>query len=300
METINFKNFKWIDIENPDKADIKFLEKKFKFHHLALEDCLSTVQRPKLDEYDDHLFMVFHLPRHIKESRRTINDEIDVFLGKNYLVTLHKKGFKPIDALFKAIQQKDTSIITESPAYLLYELLDKSFDFCFPMTDKIGQRIDLVENLLYRDQSRRTLEEITLLERDIINFRRIVGPQIRVMKDLETLKVKFIGEELELYFDDIVDKIERINELLNSYKEVCEALQRTNESILTQRLNEIIKILTIFSVIMLPLTVITGFYGMNVSGLPLADYKYASELIIVILFGTIVGMLSYFSKKRWL
>ncbi len=301
MQDIKLKNFTWTDIEDTTQLDVDQLSGKHHFHHLALEDCLSTVQRPKLDEYDDdYLFMVFHLPKHIKSSNRTVSEEIDIFLGRNYLITLHKKGIRPIEDLLSEIKNKNTNIITESPAYLLYELLDKVFNSCFPMIDKIGQKLDLLEDQLYEDQSKKTLEQITLLERDIINFRRIIGPQVRVMKDLENIKAKFIGEELDVYYDDIVDKIERVNELLDSYKEVCEALQRTNESILTQRLNEIIKVLTIFSVLMLPLTVITGFYGMNVAGLPLAEYKYASEFITGLLVVAIIGMLAYFKKKRWL
>lgn len=300
MEKIQLENFTWIDIEKPTAQDITFLDENYKFHHLALEDCLSNIQRPKLDQYDNYLFMVFHLPRHVKPVSRTMSEEIDIFLGKNYLITVHENNLRPVNDLMAAVKTGDKNIITKSPAYLLYELFDKSFDYCFPMTDKIGQKLDGIEDRLYKNQTRQTLENITVLERDIINFRRIIMPQIRVMKDLENVKAKYIGEGLDIYFDDVVDKIERINELLDSYKDVCEALQRTNESVLTQKLNEIMKLLTVFSVLMLPLTVITGFYGMNVAGLPISDHKFASEIILGILALVIVAMLVFFRKKDWL
>jgi magnesium transporter len=188
----------------------------------------------------------------------------------------------------------------ESPAYLLYEILEKSFNYCFPMLEKIGQKLDLIEDDLYEDQSRKTLEEISVITQDVINFRRVIKPQRFFVNDLENTDLKFIDDKLDIYFDDIADKIERIWELLDNYKEVCDVLQRTNESILTQRLNEVMKTLTIITVIMLPLTVITGFYGMNIVGLPAAMHKYAAEIIIGIMMVVGFGMLYWFKKRNWL
>lgn len=300
MKQKKFKNYIWLDFEEPKQSDIEYLSNKFHFHHLALEDCLSTLQRPKIDQYNDHLFLVFHLPRFIKDSHRTVSQEIDIFIGKDYIITLHGKMCKPIDQLFEDIDEGNPDILTKNPSLLLYELLDKSFNFCFPMLDKISEKLDYIEDEVYRDQTRSILEKIALAERDIINFRRIINPQRYIIKDLEALKSNFLDKDTELYFGDIADKIERIWDLLDNYKEVSEVLQHTSESILTQRLNEIIKILTIFSVVMLPLTVITGFYGMNIVGLPFADHVMSSEIITGMLILVIVGMLLYFNKRKWL
>lgn len=300
MREKKFKNYIWRDFEEPDQSDIAYLQKHYHFHHLALEDCLSTLQRPKIDRYDDHLFLVFHLPKFLKDSHRTVSQEIDIFIGKNYIITMHGKSCKPIDQLFEEIDEGNPEILTNNPSLLLYELLDKSFNFCFPMLDKISEKLDLIEDEVYHDQSRSILEKIALAERDIINFRRIINPQRYMIRDLEDFKSNFLDEDTDLYYGDIADKIERIWDLLDNYKEVSEVLQHTNESILTQRLNEIIKILTIFSVIMLPLTVITGFYGMNIVGLPFADHRLASEIISGFLVLVIISMLLYFSKRKWL
>ncbi len=302
IRSIELNNYTWLDISDPKDRDMEFLAKKYKFHHLALEDCLSFSQRPKIDEYDGYLFIVFHLPKYIKETFRTVANEIDVFLGKNYLITVHREIIKPLDNLFLQVKRKNNSsqILTGSPAYLLYELLDQVFTSCFPMLDKIGDKLDRIEDELYEDQSRKTLEEISLIELDIINFRRIINPQRYAIKDLEVAKMRHIGENLEVYFDDIVDKIERIWDILNNYKEVSEVLRRTSESIINHRLNEIIKILTIFSVMMLPLTVITGFYGMNIVGLPLASHGLSAEIITGVLALVVVLMLLYFNRRKWL
>lgn len=300
MKKKQFKKYVWLDFEEPSQADIDYLNKHYQFHHLALEDCLSTLQRPKIDKFDDHLFLVFHLPKFLKSSHRTVSQEIDIFIGKDYIITLHGGNCKPIDQLFSEIDEGNKDLLTKNPSLLLYELLDKSFNFCFPMLDKISEKLEGIEDELYHDQSRSILEKIALAERDIINFRRIINPQRYILKDLELVKSSFLDKDTDLYFGDIADKIERIWDLLDNFKEVSEVLQHTNESILTQRLNEIIKILTIFSVIMLPLTVITGFYGMNIVGLPFAGHKLASEIVTAILILVVLGMLFYFSKRKWL
>jgi magnesium transporter len=295
-----FADYKWIDITDLKEQDVEQLTKEYHFHHLAIEDCLSAIQRPKIDIYPDHIFMVFHLPRYLKTTYRTVASEIDVFLGKNYLVTIHQDAVKPIDELFVEVEKENPKILTHSSAYLLYELLDKVFGYCFPMLDRIGEKLDAIEVDLYRNHSRRTLEDISFIELDVINFRRIINPQRYVIKDLEAKKVKLVGEKLDVYFDDIVDKIERIWDILDSYKDVCSVLKSTSESFVTHRLNEIIKILTIFSVLMLPLTVFTGFYGMNIADLPLATHNNASEIMVSILILIVTTMLLFFRKKRWL
>lgn len=302
INKLKFKNFDWINLVNPSQEQIEELTKEFGFHPLSKDDVLSRNQRPKIDDYDDYLFMVFHLPRYIKRDLRTIALEIDVFMGKKFIITVHNGELKPLNNIFFDCQddKKKNEFDGKGPGYLLYHILSQAFDYCFPMLDMVGRKIDQLEDELYLDQSEKTLEEISLITRDIINFRRIINPQRFVIKDLENKKYKFIAESLDIYFDDIVDRIERIWENLENFKEVIEVLQNTNESVIARRLNEIMKTLTIFSVIMLPLTVITGFYGMNVAGLPLAGHKFASELITVLLILVILGMLFYFKKKKWL
>ena len=299
-QEVKFKNFTWINIIEPTNADLDFLTEKYDFHHLAIEDCRLNIQQPKIDDYDDYLFMVFHLPRYIKSSKRTVALELNVFLGKNYLITLHNGDLKPLNKYFEQISKNISQLKYSSPAYLLYEILNTSFNYCFPMLEKISGNLDRVEDELYLDQSRKTLEELSIIAQDIINFRRIIRPQRYFIEDLEEIKTKFIDEDLEFYYEDIADKIDRIWELLDSHKEVVDVLQRTNESLLTQRLNEVMKTLTIISVIMLPLTVITGFYGMNVAGLPFAESRFSTEIVFGFMVLVSVTMLFYFRKRSWL
>jgi len=298
-QEIKFKNFVWINLVNPNKQILDELAKKYSFHPLAIEDCLSNIQQPKIDDYENHLFMVFHLPRYIKRDSRTVSVELDVFLSNNYIVTIHNGELKPFNSLFDEYVDKKRTLSQDSSAYLLYEILNVNFSHCLKMLERIGDKLDRVEDRLYEDQSRTTLEEISVIALDIINFRRVIGPQRFFIRDLEAVKTKVISEALEIYYDDIGDKIERVWEMLNNYKEVSDVLQKTNESILTQRLNEVMKLLTIFSAIMLPLTVITGFYGMNIIGLPFANHSYAPEIITGILVLVIAAMLYYFNRKKW-
>jgi len=300
MQKITFKNFVWINLLSSEAENIRKVCKDYNFHHLAIEDCFSQIQQPKIDDYDDYLFMVLHLPRHIKKSGRTIALELDVFLGKSFLITVHNGDLKSLNAYFTKITSDPSLLKPSNTAYLLYEILSETFSSCFPMLQKIAEKLDRIEDDLYEDQSKKTLEEISVVAQDIINFRRIIRPQRYFIQDLEATEPKFIAEKFDIYFDDIADKIDRIWDLLDNYKEVCEVLMRTNESMLTQRLNEVMKILTIISVIMLPLTVITGFYGMNIVGLPFANYHLAAEIIFGSLVAVVLGMLAYFKIKKWM
>jgi magnesium transporter len=300
IEKIEFKNFTWLNITKPDFVLMQNIAKEYRLHHLAIEDCLANIGQPKIDDYEDYLFMVFHLPRYIKKIKRTVPFELDIFLANNYIITIHNGELKPFNNLFELYSSGEKNLKNDSSAYLLYEILSVNFDNCFPMLEKVGQKLDIIEDKLYDAQSMKTLEYISLIAQDIINFRRVITPQRYFIRDLEGIKSKIIKENLDIYFDDIEDKIDRIWNTLDNYKEVCEVLQRTNESIMTQRLNEIMKLLTIFSVIMLPLTVITGFYGMNVVRLPFADHSFAPEIIIGILAVVVASMLYYFNRRKWL
>lgn len=300
MEKIQIGSFTWVNLSAPAKKEIRaVLADEYHFHHLAIEDCLSTNQQPKIDDYEDYLFMVFHLPRFIKRQNRTVGLELDVFLGKDYLITVHNGDLKPFNNLFEELKRGPQTLKYRTPSYLLYEILLRSFSYCFPMLEKISEKLDRVEDDLYEDQSRKTLEEISVLAQDVINFRRIIRPQRYFIKDLEAMKSKFIAEDFELYFNDIEDKIDRIWDILDSYQDVCTVLMRTNESILTQRLNSVIKTLTMISVFALPFTVITGFYGMNVTGLPLAQHAHATEIVATGIFIVVASMLFFFKRNGW-
>ena len=178
-------------------------------------------------------------------------------------------------------------------------MLDDLFDYCFPILDKIGHKLDSIEDDVFEGRSEEIVRDISKAKQEIISYRKIIKPQRPTLRQLERAVERFLPEELELYFDDIVDASERIWDLLDNYKEVVEALEQTNESVITHRVNRILQILTVFSVILLPLTLISGIFGMNVN-FPGYGTHAAFWIIVGAMAVTIIGMVGIFRWKRWL
>ncbi len=292
----------WIDITNPTEKDTAKLEKKYKFHELDLEDCLSENQRSKIDEYDDYLFIVMHFPHYDKRRKRIVTEEIDCFIGQDYLITLHDGGLKTMDRLLAKCKKKDYSkeYMDQGTGYFLYIMIRELFDDSFPLVDDMERSVTAIERDLFEEDTERDMvRDILWLKKDVINFRRIISPQRAVIAQLEHKNKKFLPGNLEVYFDDVVDKIEKIWSNLENLKELTETLQDTNEVLISHQTNKIIKILTVFSVVLLPLTLITGFFGMNVP-LPYSQGSLASIWITIGMFVIVLVMMVFFKWRRWL
>lgn len=304
IEKLKFlkNNFTWIAINHPEEKELDYLQRTYKFHHLDLEDILSENQRPKIDEYVDYLFIVLQLPIKTSRKKHIETDEIDIFIGQNFVVTIHYNN-PIIKKLFSECQKKPSikeEFMSKGSGYFLYKIVDELFESNFPMIDDIGRQINEMEKEVFDpEHSRDRLKDILILKKDIINFRRIIMPERGIIAQLEHKNKKFIPEDLDVYFDDIVDKIEKIWNNLENLQELVLSIQETNESIISHNTNNIIRILTVFSVIMLPMTVITGFYGMNVD-LPLAEKNNTVLMILGLMTAIGTGMIAYFRYKRWL
>ncbi|MBD3360558.1 magnesium/cobalt transporter CorA [Candidatus Peregrinibacteria bacterium] len=298
------KNFTWVSINNLDEKAALYLKKNYKFHHLDIEDCFSKeVQRPKIDEYDEYLFIILNVP--VKQGKRKLINslELNIFIGQNFVITVHKDLPLLKDLFAKCKKNKKTKeeYMGLGSGYFLYMIIDDLFEDGFPLLDDLYKQLNELEIDVFEvDYSRDRLKDILLLKKDIINFRRIIMPQRAIIAQLEHKNKKFLPEKLDVYFDDIVDKIEKIWNNLENLQELAVSLQETNESIISHNTNNVIKILTIFSVIMLPLTFITGFYGMNINNLPLAQHPLSLPVITGILVAIAVIMVSYFRYRRWL
>lgn len=305
IEKIQYKekNFQWICINHVNEKSIGLLKRNYKFHPLDLEDCLSETQRSKIDEYDDYLFIVLHVPDKVGRRKQIRNSEIDIFIGPNYVITLHEDN-QTLQSIFKACKNKKSEreeYMGKGSGYFLYMIIDELFASCFPIVDDLGKQINELEKEVFEaDHSKDRLKDILVVKKDTINFRRIIMPQRAIIAQLEHKNKKFLPENLDVYFDDVVDKIEKIWNNLENLQELIVSLQETNESILSHNTNNIIKILTVFSVIMLPLSVITGFYGMNVEGLPFASASNPILFITGILLAVAVSMVAYFRYRKWI
>jgi magnesium transporter len=292
----------WIQLDTPSLREVQLLSDRFGWHPLDLEDVLSRRQRPKVDEYPDYLFGILHFPAYDKAIQRLNAAEIDYFVGPNYLVTLPKVELLPVTRLFARCQEDEElrdQLFSKGSGYLLYHILDDLFDYCWPILDKIGHKLDSVEDDMFEVRAEEVVRDLSNVKQEIISYRKIIKPERSTLRVLERQVERFLPENLELYFDDIVDASERIWDVLDNYKEVVEALEDTNESVISHRQNDVLRVLTVVTVILLPLTLITGIFGMNVH-FPGFETSAAFWVLAGFMLGLAIGLTAFFRFKRWL
>ena len=309
VEEISAGGLRWVNIEHPGAAERAWLEEHFDFHALDIEDVLSRNQRPKIDEYPDYLFLVLHVPVFDRKAGRLGAGELDLFVGPDFVVTLPNQALPPVEYLFERCRADENlreKLFSRGSGYLMYRLVDDSSHYCFPTLRKNGNKLDALEDEIFEGRSEDLVRDISNAKQEIINFRKVIRPQRPVLRDLEKVKSRYLASDLdlEIYFDDIVDAHERIWDMLENYKEVIVALEETNESILSHRVNDILRVLTAISVIVLPLTLIASIFGMNV-GLPGGgDPETGSDIhfwvVVGIMLAILLAMVGYFRKRRWL
>src|ERR671914_614892 len=292
----------WIHLESPDQEHASSLAERFGWHALDVEDVLSKRQRPKIDDYPDYLFVVLHFPFYDKFVQRLNAAELDVFLGHDYLVTLPNVELHPVAHLFRRCQADEDfreQLFSKGSGRLLYEVLDDCFDYCFPILDKIGHKLDSIEDDIDEGRSEEIVRDISKAKQEIISYRKIIKPQRPTLRVLERHVERFLPEDLELYFDDLVDASERIWDLLDNYKEVVEALEATNESAISHRQNDVLRVLTVFAAVLLPLTLVASVFGMNVD-FPGEGGAAAFWVIVAAMVAVFAGLVGFFRYKRWL
>jgi magnesium transporter len=277
---------------------------RFGWHPLDVEDIVSKRQRPKVDDYeeDGYLFAVLHFPVFDQTVQRLNAAELDIFIGHDYVVTIPNRELLPVTRLFERCQGDERfreQLFARGSGRLLYEILDDLFDYCFPILDKIAHKLDGIEDEMFEGRSEEVVRDLSNVKQEIISYRKIIKPERSTLRVLERRVEDFLPEELELYFDDIVDSAERIWDLLDNYKEVVEGLESTNESVISHRQNDVLRLLTVFTVIVLPLTMLTGVFGMNVA-FPGEGTREAFWIIAAALVAILVGMVGFFRWKRWL
>ena len=300
--TIELDGKRWIDIREPNAANIDHLREEFDLHPLLLEDIMSRIQRPKIDVYDDYLFIVMQFPIHNKQTRVNVASEIDMVVGRDYFITLHDARLKPlvnmVDAIFAS---PDTAkrLMERTPGHLLHEVIDRMVDYCIPIVPQVAERVERLEEMIFERPNLKTVQELSLVRRDIITLRRIIKPQLAVVSQLEHRDLPFVSRDIDAYWGDISDHLGRTWDSIEDFKDVLEGLSDTYNALTSHRLNDVIKALTMISVIVLPMTLVTGIFGMNVP-LPLEGSPWAL-LVITAAIGLLgVLMVIIFRLRRWI
>jgi magnesium transporter len=292
----------WVHADRPGEAEVAYLAERFGFHELDIEDVLSKRQRPKIDEYPDYLFLVLHFPFYDKSVQRLNAAELDIFIGQDFLITLPNVELLPVTYLLRRCEddaERREELFSKGSGYLLYHVLDDLFDYCFPILDKIGTKLDAIEGAMFEERSEEVVRDISNAKQEIIAYRKIIKPERATLRLLERSTLRFLPENLELYFDDIVDASERIWDLLDNYKEVIDGLESTNESFISHKQQYRLQLLTVVSVILLPLTLLASVFGMNV-GVPGEGSTGPFWVLVGFMVALGVGLLVLFRWRRWL
>lgn len=294
----------WINIERPTSDDVEALRRIYPYiHPLNLEDVLSPIERPKIDDDPDYLFVVMLFPLWDPVSRLTRPSEVDFFVGRGYVVTVHDGALKPLEQLYDSCKDDEAArqkLLGSGASHAFYVMVDRLVDYVFPILRRVDVNIREIEEAIFTKDDRQIIRDIALLRRDIIALRRIIRQLVPILENLERVEREIIREDLDEYFGDIVDHLYRARDIIDEDAEIIGGLSETADTLLSHRINGVIRILTVFSVIMLPLTLISSIYGMNIVQLPFAEHPQSFWIINAIMLLTAVAMLVYFRRQKWL
>lgn len=295
---------RWINIVHAGKNEINYLRKNYNFDLSHLRSIAASVlaQRPLYFKAQDYLFLILHFPS-LKDGR-VISGEVDFFIGHNFLVTVHNNNLPALNRFFEYGKKDPNSLLSfssESSAVLLYEILGRLIDDCYRLLDSNSLEINKVENLIFSGEQKKAVEKILLLRRNIINIRKIMQNHKNILKELTLMKSSLVDHvAIKKYYSALVEDSKRLWETLDNQKEMIEVLNNTNESLLNDQMNSVMKTLTVFSVIVFPLTLLAAVFGMNAINMPLVSHEYGFWWIIGIMLLGSLGMVLFFRKKNWI
>jgi len=299
---IEYKNLIWIDIIEPNEEDIEYIKNKFRLHPLTFKTIIPSIHYPDIDVFRNYIFIILHHP-HLKENGEIQIQEFDIILGKNYLITNHYEKITPLNDIFDECSKSDIKkkeYMEKSIGFLFFIILNRFLKENLSKIDRIEYEIDLVEKEIFLEKEKKMVKEISHLKMKIIDFWRIIEPQRVVFNSLINIGVNFFGQEFRHYFSTLFRIHRKIENTLRTSKEAIESLEETNHILVTLKMNEIIRILTIVSVILLPLTLLASIWGMNTNFLPFNESVFDFWLIVGLMLIISSGMFLYFRMKKWL
>lgn len=301
---IKTKNFLWIDLINPNDLILEKLKREFHFHPLDIKDCLPPLQRPKLEVRANYLFLILFFPVYNKKTREIKSSEVDFFIGKNLLVTVHSGELLPLRNFFEKCQKLpyfQKRYLGGNPAVVLYEILNSLLTHCFPMLIHMNEDIEKIEKDIFADYKKGTIFEISVIKRNIVMFRKTMQTHKNVIKKLiSAAQPYFSTAKLNIYFQNLIDHTKEIWDLLEAQRDTIDALYETHISLQNFRVNEIMKALTVFAVIVFPLTLFAAIFGMNTVHTPIIGLKYDFWIISGLMAAGTILMLAFFKHKKWI
>ena len=304
MNKITANNITWIDIQKPKQKDLDELKEKFHLHPFISQQFLPPIHRPKIEEYPNQLFIVLHFPVFIRSRQQTKAVELDFIITPTTLITSHADKIPDLETFFNDchLQNYHQTQYFKSSGYLLFGLLDWLIDACLPMLDHISEKTEKIESHVFQGKEKEMLSKISLVKKDLIDFRRAIKPQRSVLEILEKKCQRLFGQELKPLAQEVIGSNIRVWNVLENNRELINSIEQTNNSLLSYKLSDIMKFLTVVSFITFPLSVIVGFFGMNVfDNIPIVRQNpFTWIVILVFMLISASIMVIYFRKKKWL
>ncbi|MEN9558228.1 MAG: hypothetical protein RL141_597 [Candidatus Parcubacteria bacterium] len=295
-------NLEWLFVNRNHVADMDALRRKYRYSPLDLKEVLPPLQRPKVVARDAYAFMILHYPIYDPGTKDVRATEIDFFISEHHLVTVNVDGYAPLQRIFRdcADARKENVCMQGDITQLLYALLSEMTNDVFSMLVHVNNDLDAIEKRMFAEFERNLIQEILRVKTNIANIRKAIQAHQTVIRNLMREAPRYFPlHHLQDYFDELVDHTKEIWETLEVQRDSADALHQTNQSLIDFRINEIIKTLTIFSVIVFPLTLMAAVFGMN-AHLPIVDHPYGFWIIIGLMAVGTIGMLGYFKYRKWL
>jgi magnesium transporter len=289
----------WIDLESPTPDEAEILSTVFRFHPLAIEDCWHEPQQPKVDDYGEYLFLVIHGVRYDAERDEFPTHELNIFLGANFLVTFHSFHSRSIEAT-QSYVRRNPHAMSRGMDFLLHHIVDKVIDNYFPKLEIIEDKIDALEAAAFTNPTPQLLTRLFELRRTVANIKRVATQEREVLVGMSRGEFPFVSKRARLYFKDVYDHLFRIVEVADNHRETMNTILQVYVSLISNQLNNTMRVLTLIATLMLPLTVITGIYGMNFDYMPELHSRYGYFVVLLIMLLLGVGMVIFFRKRKWL
>lgn len=288
----------WLDLESPTPEEEAVLRDHFQLHPLALEDTFVEVQYPKIDIYSDYAFLVLHGINYLAATKEFTTAEIDIFLSDQFLITYHDHRMRSVNMMKERIQN-EPQILQAGLDRLAYSILDRMVDNYFPELEKLEDRIEELEEEIFSQPSRESLNRIFTLKRDLMHLKRIVYPQREVFNRLSRDEIPWIRPATRVYFRDTYDSLFRMTDTADAYRDLLTGLLDAYLSSVSNDLNEVMKVLTLIATICIPMTVVAGVYGMNFRYMPELEWRYGYFFALGLMLIVALGMFWFFRRKRW-
>lgn len=303
IATFKHNKITWIDLENPSSEEIRSLMQKYSIHPLVAEELLKPTIQPRVDIYKNSIYLIMHFPIFEQERKASISHEIDFIIGKNFLITAHYKPITPLYELTKVFEVgsmlgKDNMI--KNPGLLVFYIIRQLYNFALRQLDHIQLKINNIEDNIFKGKEAEMVEVISCVRRDTLDFQRSIYSHESILNSLELAGKEFFGQDFIHYINNMTGELARVRSILSNCKETIESLQETNDSLLTDKTNEIMRFLATLSFLTFPMMLFTAIFSMNTVSTPVLGIKGDFWIIVGFIAMAVTTMIFWFKKKKWI